>query len=55
MSAAMRRLAESRQLVEALGRQARTFAEGFTWENAAVQTERHLMRVVGRSGGADLT
>lgn len=55
MSVAMRRLAESRPLVEELGRNARTFAEGFTWENAAEQTERHLMRVVGRAGGADLT
>jgi glycosyltransferase involved in cell wall biosynthesis len=48
MGAAMRRLAESPELVATLGAQARTFAEGFTWENAAEQTERHLMRIVGR-------
>lgn len=48
MAAAMRRLAESRDLVEALGADARAFAEGFTWEKTAAETERHLMRVVGR-------
>jgi glycosyltransferase involved in cell wall biosynthesis len=48
MAAAMRRLAESRALVEELGAQARTFAEGFTWENAAEQTEAHLRRVIAR-------
>lgn len=48
MGAAMGRLAESPALVARLGAEARTFAEGFTWENAAQQTERHLMRIVGR-------
>jgi len=48
MAASMRRLAESRQLVEQLGVEARAFAEGFTWEKTAQQTEQHLMRVVGR-------
>lgn len=47
MAAAMRRLADSPALVAKLGAEARVFAEGFTWENAAVQTERHLMRIVG--------
>jgi glycosyltransferase involved in cell wall biosynthesis len=46
MAAAMRRLAESRALVDELGVQARAFAEGFTWENAAEQTEAHLQRVI---------
>ncbi len=41
MAAAMRRLAESRELVASLGVAARTFAESFTWERAAEQTERH--------------
>jgi glycosyltransferase involved in cell wall biosynthesis len=50
MGAAMRRIAESKDLVDSLGAQARKFAEGFTWENAADQTERHLMRIVGRGG-----
>jgi len=54
MSAAMRRIAASRELVVALGTHARVFAESFTWERAAEQTERHLMRVVGRVGGLDL-
>jgi glycosyltransferase involved in cell wall biosynthesis len=52
MGAAMRRLAESPGLVETLGREARTFAGQFTWENAAIQTERHLMRVAGRGATA---
>ena len=48
MGAAMRRIAESPELVAALGVQARKFAERFTWENAADQTERHLMRIALR-------
>jgi len=48
MGASMRRLAESRELVEQLGAAARGFAEGFTWERTALETERHLMRVVGQ-------
>jgi glycosyltransferase involved in cell wall biosynthesis len=54
MSAAMRRIAESRQLVVTLGSHARIFAESFTWERAADETERHLMRVAGRASGPDL-
>jgi glycosyltransferase involved in cell wall biosynthesis len=48
MAAAMTRLAESLSLVESLGVRARVFATGFTWERAADETERHLVRVVGR-------
>lgn len=48
MGAAMRRLAESRTLVESLGADARVFAEGFTWERTARETEQHLMQVVAR-------
>jgi glycosyltransferase involved in cell wall biosynthesis len=48
MGAAIRRLAESRELVASLGAEARVFAEGFTWDNAARQTEQHLMRVASR-------
>lgn len=48
MGAAMRRLAESRTLVESLGKDARGFAEGFTWERTAHETEQHLMHVVAR-------
>lgn len=46
MAAAMRRLADSRKLVEELGLAARRFAETFTWARAAAQTELHLKRVV---------
>jgi glycosyltransferase involved in cell wall biosynthesis len=45
MSAAMRRIAESRELVASLGRAARSFAETFTWERAADETEQHLINV----------
>jgi glycosyltransferase involved in cell wall biosynthesis len=47
MAAAMTRLAENASLVEKLGAQARVFSTGFTWERAALETEQHLMRVVG--------
>jgi len=46
LASAMDRLAASRDLVERLGHDARRFAESFTWERAAVQTEEHLMRVI---------
>jgi hypothetical protein len=49
----MRRIAESRELVVTLGMHARVFAESFTWERAADQTERHLLNIVGRTGGPD--
>ncbi|MEO5567213.1 MAG: glycosyltransferase family 4 protein [Gemmatimonadaceae bacterium] len=48
MAGAMTRLAESAELVTTLGAQARTFSTGFTWERAADETERHLMKVIGR-------
>jgi glycosyltransferase involved in cell wall biosynthesis len=47
MAAAMDRLAASRELVERLGGNARRFAESFTWERAADETERHLTRLTG--------
>ena len=46
MAAAMGRLAADASLVERLGVQARGFAETFTWERAAEETERHLARVL---------
>ena len=49
MAAAMDRLAASCELVETLGTQARRFAESFTWERAADETERHLMTLTGGS------
>jgi glycosyltransferase involved in cell wall biosynthesis len=48
MGAAMARLAATPSLLAELGVRAREFAEGFTWENAARQTERHLAGIVGR-------
>jgi glycosyltransferase involved in cell wall biosynthesis len=43
MAEAMGALVGSPQLVSRLGDRARRFAEGFTWERAADETERHLM------------
>ena len=51
MAACMRRLSGERTLVEHLGANARRFAEGFTWANAAKETEAHLREVVGREEG----
>jgi glycosyltransferase involved in cell wall biosynthesis len=48
MAAAMGRLAADAALVERLGAQARGFAETFTWDRAADETERHLQRVLTR-------
>jgi glycosyltransferase involved in cell wall biosynthesis len=50
LAASLRRLAGDRSLVERLGRQARAFAEGFTWERAAVETEDHLREVTDGRG-----
>ncbi len=50
MAAGMRRIAQSHELLERLGAEARVFAESFTWERAADQTEAHLQRVI--AGGA---
>ena len=52
MTAAMERLASSPGLVQGMGERGRRFAEGFTWERAAVQTERHLMEIAGSAPGA---
>lgn len=45
MAAALRRLAGSPDLVRTLGTNARIFAESFTWERAALETESHLNTV----------
>ncbi len=50
MAAAMDRLAGDPALVESLGLQSRRFAETFTWERAADQTERHLTRILAHEG-----
>jgi glycosyltransferase involved in cell wall biosynthesis len=50
MGAAMTRLASDAALVDQMGTQARRFAETFTWERAALETERHLQRVLTSRG-----
>jgi hypothetical protein len=52
MAAGMRRIAGSRELVERLGAEARVFAESFTWERAADETEAHLRRVIAAGNRA---
>jgi glycosyltransferase involved in cell wall biosynthesis len=42
MAVALQRIAGSPALVRTLGAAARTFAESFTWERAALETESHL-------------
>ena len=42
MAVALRRIAASPDLVRTLGANARTFAQSFTWERAALETESHL-------------
>ena len=46
MASAMKRLVDSPALVTQLGRSARQFAEGFTWERTASETLRQLEEVV---------
>ena len=48
MAAALDRLATSPALVASLGERGRAFAETFTWERSAVETEAHLADVVRR-------
>jgi glycosyltransferase involved in cell wall biosynthesis len=48
LASAMQRLADAPHLVEQLGRAARTFAETFTWERTASETESHLHAVMDR-------
>jgi glycosyltransferase involved in cell wall biosynthesis len=43
-------LAADAALVARLGRAARTFAEGLSWEGAARATEAQLQRVAAQSG-----
>ena len=51
MAQAMRRLSASPELVRTLGKAARSFAAGFTWDGAASQTEAHLREVIGSASG----
>lgn len=46
LAAAFRRIADDRSLVTTLGTRARVFAESFTWERSADETERHLTDIL---------
>ena len=48
MTAAMRGIVESPNLVDVLGKAARKFAEAFTWDRAANETLSHLEEVVAQ-------
>jgi glycosyltransferase involved in cell wall biosynthesis len=48
LAGAMRTLADAPELVATLGRRARAFAETFTWDRAARETEAHLALVTGQ-------
>jgi glycosyltransferase involved in cell wall biosynthesis len=50
LASSMRRLALSPDLVITLGRQARVFAESFTWDRTARETEAHLHNVLTAGG-----
>jgi glycosyltransferase involved in cell wall biosynthesis len=50
LAVAMRRLATSAALVASMGAAGRTFAERFTWERAANETEAHLLSVLEQGG-----
>jgi glycosyltransferase involved in cell wall biosynthesis len=52
LAVAFRRLSASSDLVTSMGVKARAFAETFTWERAALETEAHLMSVIQRGGRA---
>lgn len=47
MAAAMERIASAPDLVRTMGERGRRFAEGFTWDRAALETERHLREIAG--------
>jgi glycosyltransferase involved in cell wall biosynthesis len=51
MTAAMERIATNPSLVRSMGERGRKFAEGFTWDRAALQTEDHLRAIVGHGAG----
>jgi len=51
LASALRALLGDRPRVDALGREARRFAEGFSWDASALRMEELLRRVVGASGG----
>ena len=52
MLAAMERVASSPDLVRTMGEHGTRFAAGFSWDGAALATERHLMEIAGIPGQA---
>jgi glycosyltransferase involved in cell wall biosynthesis len=48
LATAMRAIADAPDLVATLGRRGRAFAETFTWDRAARETEAHLALVTGQ-------
>jgi glycosyltransferase involved in cell wall biosynthesis len=48
LARAMQRIGTAPDMVKTLGSAARRFAESFTWERAAHETEQHLERVLTR-------
>ena len=52
MMARMQELAESATRVASFAASARAFAERFSWDAAARQTETHLRAIVGDAAGA---
>ncbi len=51
LASALRGLLGDRSRVDTLGREARRFAEGFSWDASALRMEELLRRVVAASGG----
>ena len=51
MARALDRLSGSPELVRTLGEAGRRFAETFTWERAAAETEHHLVGIARQVGG----
>ena len=50
MVAAMERITANAGLVREMGARGRRFAEGFTWDRAAQETEQHLSEIAGLRG-----
>lgn len=51
LAAGMARLVMAPELVERMGAAGRRFAERFTWERSALETEAHLNRILEQTGG----
>jgi glycosyltransferase involved in cell wall biosynthesis len=54
LATALEALAQHPERVETMGRNARGFAERFTWDRAAAETEHHLRTAFGIAEGVTL-